>query len=179
MARVRGTHIAKGKNPMMKSFGRGALLATLLLSSSALSHAEVLSHPGAKVDIDVPARWTQKQDGDVLVISSPDGGVSIVFAVVPEKDVEAVFTALDKKLEQELGAIEWENDGEAADLEINGMAGAEWNGSAKGGEVYVDVVVLDTPTSKDLGIYWFTAAAAEKANQAAVEQIVKGLKPSR
>jgi hypothetical protein len=164
---------------MLKSLGRGVLLASFVLSSSALAQAEVLSHPGAKVDINVPAKWTQKQDGDVLVISSPDGGVGIVFAVVAAKDVEAVFTALDQKLEQELGAIEWDNDGEASELNINGMDGAEWNGSAKDGEVYVDVVVLDTPTDKDLGIYWFTAAAAEKANQAAVETIIKGLKPSK
>jgi hypothetical protein len=161
---------------MRTSFAVGFAMATLLLSAELLP-AEVLTHAGAKVQINVPEKWTQKQDGDVLVITSPDGGVGLVFAVVAEEDAEAVFEAMDKQLEQQTGTIAWENDGEASELTINGMPAAEWNGSAKGGAMFVDVLVIDTPADKDLGVYWFTDAASEKKNQAAIETIVKGLKP--
>jgi predicted Zn-dependent protease len=161
---------------MKKVLGLGLVLAATLLSSD-LVQAEVLTHPGAKVQINVPAKWTQKQDGDSLLITSPDGGVAIVFVVIASKDVDAAFAAMDKELEKSTGGVEWANDGEATEETINGMPAAEWNGTAQDGEVYVDVLAIDTPAEKDLGIYWFTAAAAEKKNQADINTIVKGLKP--
>ena len=161
---------------MTKPIARGLALAALLFSAD-LVQAEVLTHTGAKVQITVPDKWTQKKDGDVLVVNSPDGGVGIVFVAVDSENMDAVFDELDKKLEQDTGAIEWENDGEASEEDINGMPAAEWNGSAKDGALYVDVLVIDTPADKDLGIYWFTAADAEKKNQADINTIVKGLKP--
>lgn len=160
---------------MMKSLGIAVALCGLLAGAAS---AEVLTHSGAKVQINVPKGWTQSQDGDVLTINSPDKAVSVVFIVLEQKETEKAFAIMDKAVEKAVGEVEWEHDGKAVDEEINGMPTFEWNGSAKNGKLYVDVLSIDTPADKNLGVYWFTAAAAEKKNQADIDTIVKGLKPA-
>jgi hypothetical protein len=169
---------AEREVPMKKSLAIGFALCSLVSFAGAAS-AEVLVHAGAKVQINVPKGWNQKQDGDVLAINSPDKAVSVVFVVLEQKDAEKAFALMDKSVENAVGEVEWEHDGKAVDEDINGMPTSEWNGSAKHGSVYVDVLSIDTPADKNLGVYWFTAAAAEKKYQAEINTIVKGLKPAR
>src|SRR6266545_5762781 len=164
---------------MKKSVGIGigiALSAGLLFADAA--SAEVLTHKGAKVQINVPKGWSQKQDGDVLVINAPNKGMSVVFVVLDQRNAEKAFAEMDRAVEKAVGEVEWEHDGNAVDEEINGMPTSEWNGSAKDGSVLVDVLSIDTPADKNLGVYWFTSAAEEKKYQADLETIVKGLKPA-
>jgi hypothetical protein len=163
---------------MMKSLGIGLAICAGLLFAGAAS-AEVLTHAGAKVQINVPKGWTQQQDGDVLEINSPDKAMSVVFVVLEQKDAEKALAVMDKEVEKAVGAVEWERDGNALDEDINGMPTSEWNGSAKHGSILVDVLSIDTPSSKNLGVYWFTAAAEEKKYRADLKTIVKGLKPAR
>ena len=161
---------------MKKSLGLGLLLGVGLLSSQQ-AVAEVLTHAGAKVQITVPKGWTQHQDEDVLVIKAPDGGMAVVFAVLPEEHADKALEAIDKAIEKAVGTVTWEHNGEAKEEEINGMATSEWNGSAEDGSIYVDALAISTPADKVLGVYWFTAAAKWEGYEGAVKTIVRGLQP--
>jgi hypothetical protein len=162
---------------MMKSL-IGITLASLLLVADVAS-AEVLTHAGAKVQINVPKGWHQKQDGDVLHISAPSNELQIVFIVLSQSEAKQAFKEMDKAVEDAVGEVEWERDGKAAEEEINGMPAWEWNGSAKNETIYVDVLSIDTPSNKNLGVYYFSSGDAEKKYKADIEAIVKGLKPMK
>ena len=162
---------------MAKTFTMGVALATLLVGGVA--SAEVLVHAGAKVQIDVPKGWTQKQDGDVLAINSPDKAMSVVFVVLEQNEADKAFAMMDKAVEKAVGEVDWEHDGKAVEEKIHGMDTWEWNGSAKNGSIYVDVLSIDTPSDKNLGVYWFSSAAAEKKYQNDIDTLVKGLKPAK
>ena len=163
---------------MKKSLSLGLVLAGLL-SVTGVAAADVLTHKGAKVQINVPKGWHEKQDGDVLMISAPSDEMQIVFIVLEQKEADAAFKEMDKAVEKAVGEVDWEHDGNAVEEEINGMSTSEWNGSAKKGSIYVDVLSIDTPSDKNLGVYWVTAAAAEKKYQADITTLVKGLKPAK
>jgi hypothetical protein len=155
------------------------LTFTCLLLLTNVAPAEVLTHNGAKVQITVPKGWHQKQDGDVLLISSPSDEMNVVFVVLEQNDVDKALAQMDRTVEKAVGEVTWDHDGNAVVEEINGMPTYEWNGSAKKGSIYVDVLSIDTPSDKNLGVYWFTAAAAAKRYEADLKTIVKGLKPAK
>jgi hypothetical protein len=161
---------------MKKSLG---LTLTTLLLLTNVAPAEVLTHAGAKVQIMVPKGWHQSQDGDVLVISAPSDEMSVVFVVLEQNEADRAFKQMDRAVEKSVGEVDWDHDGNAVDEEINGMPTSEWNGTAKKGSIYVDVLSIDTPSDKNLGVYWFTAATAAKKYQADLKTIVKGLKPAK
>lgn len=139
--------------------------------------AEVLTHESGKVEITVPEKWVQKREGAFLTITSPDGGLAVVFMMLEAAAVDKAFEAVGKELDKILGAVTWENDGKPAEEKINEMPTWEWNGKTKDGKVVVGVLSIDTPADKNLGIYWFTDVENEKKYEEDVKTIVRGLKP--
>jgi hypothetical protein len=164
---------------MIKTWlGRGLTLAAVLLTSG-LAQADVVTHAGAKVQIDIPSGWKQEQKANSMVITAPDGNMSVVFVVLEGDEVDAAFEAMDKQVEKEFGPVTWAKDGEAVHEDINGMETDEWNGTAKDGALQVDVLAINTPADKALAVYWFTDTASAKKYEPALKQIVRGLKPAK
>ena len=156
----------------------GLVLAiTLACFVPGVSLAEVLTHPGAQIEITVPDKWTQTQEGEMLTVTAPDGEMAIMFMVLEQAEKDKVLEAIDKSLEAKLGEIKWENEGNSKPEEINGMKGDIWNGTAKEGKFQVECISLDTPSDKNLGIYWFDTPESEKKYEKEIDLIVKGLKP--
>lgn len=161
----------------MKKFFGLFLAVVLACCVPGVSLAEVLTHPEAKIEITVPDTWKQSQDGNMLKVETADGEMAILFMVLEQAEKDKVLEAIDKSLEAKLGEIKWENDGNSKPEEINGMKGEIWNGTAKEGKFQVECISLDTPSDKNLGIYWFDTPESEKKYAKDIETIVKGLKP--
>ena len=161
----------------MKKFIGLFLAIALACFAPGICLAEVLTHEGAKIEINLPDKWTQAPDGNMMVVTAPDGDMSIMFMVLEQSEKDKVLEAIDKALEAKVGEIKWENDGNSKPEEINGMKGEIWNGTAKEGKFQVECISLDTPSDKNLGIYWFDTPESEKKYQKEIDLIVKGLKP--
>lgn len=161
---------------MKKMFGL-LLAVALACFIPGIGAAEVLTHEGAQIEITVPDNWKQTPEENVLKIMSPDGEMGVTFMVLAQSEADKAFAEVDAALEKALGDIKWENDGKSKPEEINGMKGEIWEGTAKEGKLQVECISLDTPSDKNLGIYWFDTPESEKKYEKDIDIIVNGLKP--
>ncbi len=158
----------------LRSFALALLLA---VSVPALASAETHTHAGAKVTFETPDKWSAKPDGDTLQITSPDQGCSIVFVVLSAEDLEKALEAAGKRITEEVKDLE--PDGEAEELEINGMKAmvADAKGKVDGKAVDVGFAVVETRSDKALLIFGISDATKDYEDE--VTAVIKSLKPTK
>lgn len=131
----------------------------------------------AQIQIEVPDSWKESRDANSLTIETADEAVAMVFRTLEADAADGVIKAIDSELEKSLGKLAWENEGKGKEIDINGMKGKEWDGTAKEGQVIVACLALDTPASKILAIYYFATPESDKKYAEEIGSVIKGLKP--
>ncbi|MFZ5949865.1 MAG: hypothetical protein ACOYXC_04130 [Candidatus Rifleibacteriota bacterium] len=139
--------------------------------------ADVLVHEGAQVEITIPENWARNVEGDGMTVVAPNEEMSIAFMILDADKADKVLEQIDASVDKEIGKVAWENNGESKPENINGMEGENWYGTAQGGKIQVECIVLDAPTGKKLVLYWFDTPESEKKYEAEIGMIVRGLKP--
>jgi hypothetical protein len=132
----------------------------------------------AGVEITSPEGWKSEEADGTVTIGAADGSIAVVFILLPAKDFSEAVKLLDKEAEKGVGGdIAWEEKPE--NLDLNGMKTEWWEGTAKEGAVVVEAAYIDTPSEEHvLAAYWFAAKDAYAKHDKAVEEMVKGIKPT-
>lgn len=131
----------------------------------------------AGIELEVPDAWKESRDENSLTIEPKDEAVALVFQTLEAENADAVIKAIDAELVKSLGPIVWENEGKGKDIDINGMKGKEWDGTAKEGAMIISCLALDTPAANILSIYYFATPESEKTYNDDLTAIIQSLKP--
>ncbi len=81
------------------------------------STADVVRHPGAAIELEIPSTWNQEREGESLMIMSPDETVLMVFTAVPAPDLNEALAVLDKQLSETI-----------TDSEVSGFSETQLHG---------------------------------------------------
>lgn len=151
------------------------ILAAALVAPALPAEAKILTHKKAGVKIDLPDKWSAKDEGDdgTLVVDAPNGELAVTFSVVEADQLETVLEETLTALEEEMGEIEADD---AEDLKINGMEGFGIDGVTKKDGIHVSLLCLLTPKNKCLTIFYFASEAAAKKYDREIGRIVRGIK---
>ena len=152
------------------------LALTAALAFAAPTIAETVTVESAGIQFDSPKDWKVKKEGESVTVDSADGGVSIVFQILPGKAQDAAVKAIEDSLDKAIGKVKW---GEKATSKekVNGMDAEIWNGTAKEGKLQVEAIYLESPADKTVGIYWFDTPESEAKNKADADSLWKSIKP--
>lgn len=158
---------------------RPAILIYALVLSVSFASAEKHSHPGGKVEIDIPGTWKVEKRDSMLVGRSKDDAVGLVFWIVDSPNVDQAVAKLDKALAGKITDWKWPKKPQKTVL--NGMKGIKNVGTAKanGKDAHVMVAVLGTPTKKGVIVVGVIDAAKVTEHKAELENIFASLKPMK
>ncbi len=141
---------------------------------AAPSQPETLTHTEAGIQFDLPAGWQKKQDGDTLVVNSPDNGVAIVFSVSTEEDWDKAVDAITEELDKIIKNPEF--NGEAKEGNLNGMSTVTNTGTGiiEGQKIEWSFTLLDA--KKPVLIVGFADPQTWEKNQAAFNKMVDSIR---
>jgi hypothetical protein len=156
-----------------------ALAFTVATASSAA--AEIHTHPGANVSIDIPSSWTVTKDKTGMLLGrSKDDAVGLMFWVVDTTDAQKAIALLDKQLAGKFTDVKW--PGGPKKFDKNGLSGIRNAGTAKvNGKDAVVLVGVAGGKKLAKGVIVFGAidVAQAKAHSAELEGIFDSLKATR
>ena len=159
----------------MRSLSILGLCLLLVSVVSGRAAATTITHKEAQVEIAVPDGWKSAQEDDMMSLTAPDDSIVVVFLVMPGETSDKTLEGIEKHLEKSTGKIAW--DEKPKEDKVNGMDAEIWGGTAKDGKVQVEAVYVDTPSGKNLAIYWVSTPESEAKYTKDIDLIVKGLKP--
>ena len=157
------------------------MLALAVLALGALpAFAEVKTHPGAKVSLDVPAGWKMDSHGDnAMTIMEPNGDVTFFLVVLDQGDIQKAATALDKEVAKIATDVKWASE-KPASQKLNGMDALYNKATAKikGKDAELGVILVKTPTGKALLILGGIDASKKDAHKDEVKKFIESIKPA-
>lgn len=120
---------------------------TAKLLAATTQDSETFTHKEAGVQFQLPKGWKAKPDGEVITVSSADGGLQVVFWVPDEDTFDAAVKDLDKELAKTIKNIK--TTGKPTQDTHNGMAHYEeaGTGEVEGATIAwsVDVLAANKP----------------------------------
>jgi hypothetical protein len=157
------------------------LLALIAAGVPGAAFAKDVKLPQDKpvIAMSLPDAWSPKDVEDGVEATSADGSTYIVFEVTDAKDLGTLVEESVKFLIKEGVTLDMATKKRGEGV-INGMKSVNFDfaGKDKEGDTKVSLtVLLPNPEKAVLITYWGTAEG-EKANAAALDGILKSLKPA-
>ncbi len=154
------------------------LALAFTVAAVAPAAAEIHTHAGAKVSIDIPSSWKVGTDKNGLLVGrSADDAVGLLFWALDTSEAGKAFATLDKQVGGKLTDMKWPNKPQT--WKKNGLSGFRNAGTAKfeGKDVLVIVGVAGGKKEKQ-GVIVFGAidVAKGKEHKAELENIFASLK---
>lgn len=135
-------------------------------------------HTSGKVRLWVPPSWTvDDSNADSLVMSAPDGSVSLDFTVVDGKDLGSALLAIGANVL--VGYDQVALVGSPVSGQINGMDALFQDGRAtyRNRPVELSVGVIDTPADKYLLVVGEAESAYFKQHEGTIRKVIEGIRP--
>ena len=156
---------------------RVLLALAFTVAAVAPAAAELHSHAGARVSIDIPSNWNITKDkAGILVGTSADNAVRLLFWATDPSNATKAIATLDKTLDGALTDVKWQ--GKPQKWKKNGLSGIRNLGTAKlDGKDVVVLVGLAGGKGAKQGVIVFGAIeiGKAKAHKAEVEGIFDSL----
>jgi len=165
------------------------LLAFVLSATACGGAAPGAEHPGesfqservhtsGKVRLWVPPGWAiDDSHADSLVMSAPDGSVSLDFTVVEGQDLGTALLGVGAGVL--IGYDQLALVGAPVTGQINGMDALfqDGRGTYKGMQVELSVGVIDTPADKFLLVVGEAESASFRAHEQTIRKVIEGIRP--
>jgi hypothetical protein len=154
----------------------GVPVAAFLFAVPAF--AETLTHPVAKVKVEVPADWKTAIHGNTLKLTDKSGDITATFVVVDAGAAANSKQAAEKSLKAKIKQLKTTKEEKVT---INGMGGSvvEGDGRLAGKDIDWAVFVLDTPNDeKDLLIVTVAEDAKLAAHKAELRALFERIQPA-
>src|SRR5262245_5854492 len=155
------------------------LLLCVLGAVAGPARADVHTHAGARVSIEIPSDWEVKTTEKIVAAVSQDKAVGLMFWVVERKDAAASVKLLEKMLGPIIKEPKWDPPQQA---DHHGMKGLIISGTAKikNKPVFVMTAILaPTPSDKGILIYAGVDQAKADAYKGQLRAMFDSLKPAR
>jgi predicted Zn-dependent protease len=155
------------------------LIASLavLFAFAPPARAEVRTHDGAKITVDVPKGWKIEADEDSMTVTDPKEELAFYLQVLDVKDIKKAADAIDGEIGKQFQDVKW--DEEPDTTKLNGMDAITLEGKAKvdGKPVHLGVAILMTPAKKALLVLGAVEADKEKKHEKDITSFFASLKP--
>jgi len=157
----------------------GFMLAALLVLAPA-AFAEVRTHSGAKVSIDIPKEWKQKVDGDKLMMIEPKGDVLVAMRVLDATELKAAAAKVDATVADLVFDLTWQQQQQR---NVNGLNAITIDGTGKlksnGIAVNVMAAIVATPTNKLMLVLVIADSSKLQAHAGELKSILSSIGPAK
>lgn len=150
------------------------LIFTILLVFSISLNADDIQHVVGDLSIQVPSDWQVDQEGDSLLIQSPDENVIMALIKLEANNLEMADQQASDLIEDVFNDFELEYSGEET---LNGMNAILYGGYAISGTMMLGYYVVETPVET---YYIFLGVASlddSELYQDQVEAISESIQP--
>src|SRR4029077_1698840 len=129
------------------------------------------------VSIDIPSGWKVEYKNEMMIGTSSDDAVGLVFWAVDKADYKEALKQADKIIDKVVDKAKWDKP---AELELNGMKGIymDGKGKVKGKKADLTVAIFGpTPTKKAIVVLGACDHDKMKAHEVELKDIFTSLKP--
>ena len=146
---------------------------------SAPAFAETRTHAAAKVSIEIPAGYKVEAGENNMTITDPAGELGVFFLILESDDLQKALKAVDKEVGKVAKGVKW--DDEPSEVKLNGMdaVGLDGKGTVDGVAAELGVMLVNTPADKILLVLGAVESDKAKKHEAAVEGMLKSIKPAK
>ena len=160
---------------------RTPLLSLIVLAlAGGIAGADIHKSKVAKIQVDIPKKWTVTATDELIRAASANGEVALVVWAVDSSDVKAALKKLEGELYQAVENLKWVD--KTKKLTVNKLKGTWVEGvgvSARGTQLDVIVFVAGTPTKKGVILLGVVDHDKYEANRSAIQAIFASLKPTK
>lgn len=157
-----------------------ACVALAALSGSALAKTYTLGNDPAVATITLPDDWKGDADQGALEALSPDETIYLSAEIVDAQDLKAAGQELARILADHKIVLKGDSR-KVEQVTVGGMPGAAiaWDATDADGPTQVHMLALKAKADAEVLVVRWGDADAEKEQAAALDAIVKSLKPTK
>jgi hypothetical protein len=160
---------------------RPLLSLLVLVLIGGVAGADTHKSKAAKVQIDIPKKWTVDAKDELVRAASPNNEVAFVLWVVDSPDIKGALTKLEGELYSSIQGLKWVD--KTKKLTVNKLKGTWVEGVGMSSrQTQLDVIVFVAgPTATKKGVILMAVVDHDKyeANRPAIQSIFGTLKPTK